>query len=159
MKGKQMTIRALQDEINSALEKYAGNKYNDNDHIKWFRNEVLCILDKHNIKEMHPYAWEIVLDASEQGVSLSTGDRIAKLSADLNRDKRVKYGPGRGKVNSLTVSFREDILDMTLDQARKFLFEERRDECIKRLQDICMEARKQFDEANAAIVELAAAQF
>lgn len=78
---------------------------------------------------------------------------------DLKPDKRIKWGPGRGKVNSLSISFRDDILDMTLDQARKFLFEEKRDECIQRLKGICAEAQKQLDEADAGITELMAAQF
>ena len=92
-------------------------------------------------------------------MSIGTSDRIASLDVELQKDKRYKYGRGRGKLIYMSVAFRDVLLDMTLGEVRKFLFEKKRDECVERLKKIREDASKECEDAANKIAELLEAEF
>lgn len=154
MKGKQITIRALQNEINSALQDYFGEKYIGTDYLKWANDTINEVFNRHEIKELRYWQRWIVLNAEECGVSLDTSNRIAALDVELQKDKRYKYGCGHGKLICMSVAFHDELLDMTLSEVRKFLFEKKRDEYVERLKKIREDASKECEEAANKIAEL-----
>ena len=158
MKGKTILIRDLQEEINTELQKFVGKKYKDAEYIGWWRSAAEDILNNHQIREIKTKIWDIVADVDEHGVYLGL-DSIATCRVNCDRDKRIKYGPGRGKIICMSVEFREDILNMTLDEARRYLLNEKRNECVERLKNICVAAQKEIDDAEKAISDLISAEF
>ncbi|NCC69610.1 MAG: hypothetical protein EOM14_15735 [Clostridia bacterium] len=133
MKGKQFTVQELQDAINKRLEQFNGKKYEDTEYHGWYAKEIKEELSERGITELRPTTWGIVVDFSENGLFFFQ-DNMAKIEAEFNRDKRFKYG-GRGTIVFLRIAFRSDLLKFTMDEARRFLLEEKRDETIMKLKE------------------------
>lgn len=158
MKGKEKTIRELQEEINKRLEQFSGKKYEGTQYHSWYHNEISRVLLENRITEIHPITCSIVLDATEQGISTFRKE-IAKVNIEARKDKRFKYGGGRGVIFSISAEFREDLLPLSLNKARRVLLEETRSEYIKNIEAIRDNARAELEKAEQDIARLASVRF
>ena len=123
MKNKEFTVAELQEAINGRLAAFAGRKYTGTIFHEWINGDIAAEFEARGITELRPSVWRIVTDMSEQGVSFFS-DTVAEVKIDRKQDKRIKYAEGRGVILSAAVSFREELLPLTLDGARRFLFDE-----------------------------------
>lgn len=153
MKNKAFTVAELQEAINKRLGVFAGRKYIETEFHSWYQREIAAEFEAREIKELRPSTWGIVTDMSEQGVSFFA-DRVAEVNIDFKRDKRFKNSAGRGVILSMAVAFRAELLPLTLDGARRFLFEEKREEYMKRCAGIRDEAMREMQKAEAELERL-----
>lgn len=159
MKGKQITVRALQDEINSGLCELFGFRYEGIDYLGRAHEIINNVFAKYDIKEIRTWQRWIVPNAKEHGVELGVVDKIAVIDVELQKDKRYKYGAGRGKLICISVNFGDKFLDMTLSDVRKRLFEEKRDGYVENLKKIREKASKECEDAANKIAELLVVEF
>lgn len=113
MKNKQFTVAELQEAINKRLSGLAGRKYEGTEFHSWINGEIAAEFEERGITELCPSVWGIKPDMiKESGVSLY--DDIAKIKAELKRDKRYKWSAGRGLVfiESRYLSPVSDVLDV-----------------------------------------------
>ena len=97
MKNKQFTVAELQEAINKRLSGLAGRKYEGTEFHSWINGEIAAEFEERGITELCPSVWGIKPDMiKESGVSLY--DDIAKIKAELKRDKRYKWSAGRAAV-------------------------------------------------------------
>lgn len=153
MKNKDFTVAELQEAINKRLGAFAGRKYEDTEFHSWYGREIAAEFEARGIKELRPSTWGVVADFTEQGLSLFA-ERAAEVNIDFKRDKRFKYSAGRGVILSMAVAFRAELLPLTLDGARRFLLEEKREECMKRCAGIRDEAMQEMQKAEAELSRL-----
>lgn len=158
MKNKKLTVSELQEAINKRLATFAGRKYVETEFHSWYAREIAEEFFTQGIKELRPSTWGIVTDMSEQGVSFFA-ERVAEVEIDFKRDKRFKHGAGRGVILSMAVAFREDLLPLSLEDARRLLFNEKRDECVKRAEEIRRNAAREADEAATEIARMITLEF
>ncbi len=158
MKDKKLTVSELQEAINKRLAVFAGRKYVETEFHEWYAREIAEEFTVRGIKELRPSTWGIVTDMSEQGISFFA-ERVAEVNIDFKRDKRFKYGAGRGVILSMAVAFREDLLPLSLEDARRLLFNEKRDECVKRAEEIRRKAAREAEEAATEIARLITLEF
>lgn len=136
MKNKQFTVAELQEAINKRLSGLAGRKYEGAEFRSWIGREIAAEFEERGITELRPSSWGISPDMiKENGVSLHSD--IAKFKAELKKDKRYKWKAGRGVLLSAAVEFREELLPLSLDNARRFILNEQREKMMKN----CVEAR------------------
>jgi len=159
MKGKQMAVRELEALINSELKQLDGRKYRAADHFEWSRDLIQKVLRDNGIQEMKTYMYWVTLNIEHPVLSLGCNDRVATIKTDVKADKRIKYGAGRGTINSMTVAFDSEILDMSLDEARAHLISKKRLECLGRLEKMRTNAEEEVRLANAQIAQLMTAEF
>lgn len=158
MKNKEFTVAELQEAINGRLAAFAGRKYTGMVFSNWINSEIAAEFEARGITELHTTILRIVANMSEQGVSLFS-DAVAEVKVDRKRDKRIKYAEARGVILSAVVSFREELLPLTLDSARRFLFDEKRQENIKRLEEVRRNAAREAEEAATEIARLITLEF
>ncbi len=158
MKGKKITVAELQEEINKRLAAFNGRKYTDTEFHSWYSAEIGRVFTEYGITELRPATWGIVTDMSEEGICFFA-DRVAEVNIDFKRDKRFKYGAGRGVILSMAVAFRSELLPLTLDEARRFLFIEKRGERIKKLTEIRDNAAYDLEKAEKEIARLQGLEF
>lgn len=152
MKNKQFTVAELQEAINKRLSGLAGRKYEGTEFHSWINGEIAAELEERGITELRPSVWGIKPDMiKESGVSLY--DDIAKIKAEFKRDKRYKYG-GRGVLLSAAVEFREELLPLSLDNARRFILNEQREKMMKNCAEARDEALKTVRECEAELERL-----
>lgn len=158
MKNKKLTVSELQEAINKRLAVFAGRKYVETEFHSWYAREITEEFNAQGIAELRPSTWGIVTDMSEQGISFFA-ERVAEVNIDFKRDKRFKNGAGRGVILSMAVAFRKDLLPLSLEDARRLLFNEKRDECVKRAEEIRRNAAREAEEAATEIARLITLEF
>lgn len=158
MKNKHFTIMELQEAINKRLAAFDGRKYKDTEYHRWYAAAIAEEFAERGITEIEPATWRIVTNMSEGGVHFLC-DTVAEVKAELKRDKRYTVSAGRGTVVSLRVAFRSDIARFTLDEARRFLLEEKRDEYVMRLKAEREEHARAAEKAAAEIGRLLSLEF
>lgn len=158
MKNKELTVAELQEAINARLSVFAGRKYTGTQFHEWVNGEIAAEFEARGITELRPSTWRIVTDMTEQGVSFFS-DEVAETKIERKTDKRIKYAEGRGVILSAAVSFREELLPLSLDSARRFLLEEKRQEYVKRMEEIRQKAVREAEEAAAEIARLLKLKF
>lgn len=158
MKNKEFTVAELQEAINGRLTVFAGRKYTGTKFHDWINGEIAAEFEARGITELTPSVWRIVTNMSEQGVSFFS-DTVAEVKIERKTDKRIKYAEGRGVILSAAVSFREELLPLSLDSARRFLLEEKRQEYIKRMEGIRQKAVHEAEEAATEIARLLKLKF
>lgn len=148
MKGKQITVEALQEAINKRLCKFDGRKYEATEFHKWYMGEIGAELETRGIQELRPFTWGIL--ARIEGPSpLLFDDRVAEVHIDFKRDKRYTRGPGRGLILGMKVEFHKRLAGLKLKDVRKLLLEEERAERIARCRKIRGKALQEAAEAEA----------
>lgn len=153
MKNKQFTVAELQEAINKRLSGLAGRKYEGTEFHSWINGEIAAEFEERGITELCPSVWGIKPDMiKESGVSLY--DDIAKIKAELKRDKRYKWSAGRGVLLSAAVEFREELLPLSLDGARRFILNEQREKMVKNCAEARDEALKTVRECEAELERL-----
>lgn len=157
MKNKQITVAELQEAINKRLAALSGRKYEGTEYGSWIVAAINAEFEERGIKELRPSVWGIKSDAEESGVSHY--DDVAKIKTEFKRDKRYKWGAGRGVILSVAVKFREELLPLSLDDARRFILNEERNEMIKNCERNREEALEALQEAEAHIERLKGLQF
>ena len=158
MKGKKIAVAELQEEINKRLAAFNGRKYAETEFHSWYSAEIGRVFDEYGIKDLQPTIWGIVTDMSEAGISFFA-ERVAEVNIDFKRDKRFKHSVGRGVILSMAVAFRAELLPLTLDEARRFLFCEKRDEIIKRVTEIRDNAAHDAKKAEEELARLHGLEF
>lgn len=158
MKNKVFTIAELQEAINKRLSQFVGQKYEGTQFHSWYAREIEAELEKRGIKELRTTTWAIATDLSEQGVSLFV-ERVAEVKIEFKRDKRFKYSAGRGVILSMAVAFREELLPISLDGARRFLLNEQREKYMKRCAELRDNAMREMQEAEIELERLKGLQF
>lgn len=158
MKGKQMTIRELENKINEELKQLDGRKYEGTDHFSWSRDLIQQVLVDNDIQEMKTYLYWITLNIENPVLSLGSSEHIATIHASTKADKRIKYGAGRGTINNMVVAFDNELLDMTMDEARKHLVEKKRAECLERLKKYREDLSMEMKMATTQIIDLMAVE-
>lgn len=158
MKNKYFTVTELQEAINKRLCVFAGRKYEGTEFHSWYSREIAAEFEERGIKELRPSTWGIATDMSEQGVHF-IAERVAEVNIDFKRDKRFKNSAGRGVIYSIVVVFREELLPLTLDGARRFLLEERRDEMAKQQAARRDEALRTVEQAEVELERLKSLEF
>ena len=130
MKNKQFTVAELQEALNNRLSGLAGRKYEGTEFHSWINGEIAAEFEERGITELCPSVWSIKPDMiKESGVSIY--DDIARIKAELKRDKRYKWSAGRGVLLAAAVEFREELLPLSLDGARRFMLNEQREKMKK----------------------------
>ena len=159
MKNKNFTVAELQEAINKRLAALEGRKYEGTEFHSWFAREIAAEFEERGIKELRPSTWEIKADnVRENGVCVGY-DGIAKIDTEFKRDKRYKWSAGRGVILSVSVQFREELLPLSLDSARRFLLNEQRENMMKNCATIRDEALKTMQEAEAELERLKGLKF
>lgn len=153
MKNKVFAVAELQEAINKRLGVFAGRKYEGTEFHSWYQREIAAECEARGINELRPSMWGIVTDMSEQSLSFFA-DRVAEVNIDFKRDKRFKNSAGRGMILSMAVAFRTELLPLTLDGARRFLFEEKREERMKRCAELRDNAMREAEEAEIELARL-----
>lgn len=153
MKNKQFTVAELQEAINNRLSGLAGRKYEGTEFHSWINGEIAAEFEERGITELCPSVWSIKPDMiKESGVSLY--DDIARIKAELKRDKRYKWSAGRGVLLAAAVEFREELLPLSLDGARRFMLNEQREKMMKNCAEVRDEALKTVRECEAELERL-----
>lgn len=153
MKNKDFTVAELQEAINKRLGVFDGRKYEGVEFHSWYKREIDAEFEAREIKELCPSTWGVVAVFTEQGISFFS-ERVAEVNIDFKRDKRFKHSAGRGVILSMAVAFRAELLPLTLDGARRFLLEEKREEVMKRCAEIRDNAMREMQEAEAELERL-----
>lgn len=154
MKNKQFTVSELQEAINNRLSGLAGRKYEGTEFHSWFNREIAAEFEERGITELRPSVWSIKPDMIEEnGISLCGYGNIEQINAEFKRDKRYKYG-GRGVLLSAEVEFREELLPLSLDNARRFILNEQREKMVKNCTEARDEALKTVRECEAELERL-----
>lgn len=158
MKNKQFTVAELQEAINKRLSALEGQKYEGAQFHSWFAHEINAEFAERGITELRPCVWGIKADdVEESGVSLY--DEVAQIKAEFKRDKRYKWAAGRGVILAVSVKFREELLPLSLDSARRFLLNEQREMMMKNCARNRDEALKAMQEAETELERLKGLQF
>lgn len=159
MKNKQFTVAELQEAINKRLSALEGQKYEGTQFHSWFAHEINAEFAERGITELRPCVWGIKADdVKENDVSVGYDD-VARIVADFKRDKRYKWAAGRGVILSVSVEFREELLPLSLDGARRFLLNEQREMMMKNCARNRDEALKAMQEAETELERLKGLQF
>ncbi len=159
MKNKQFTVAELQEAINKRLSALEGQKYEGTQFHSWFAHEINAEFAERGITELRPSAWCVKADGVEESGVSAGYDDVARIVAEFKRDKRYKWGAGRGVILSVSVEFREELLPLSLDSARRFLLNEQREQYVKNLTEIRNKAVQDAREAEAEIERLKGLQF
>lgn len=153
MKNKQFTVAELQEAINNRLSGLAGRKYEGTEFHSWINGEIAAEFEERGITELCPSVWSIKPDMiKESGVSLY--DDIARIKAELKRDKRYKWSAGRGVLLAAAVEFCEELLPLSLDGARRFMLNKQREKMMKNCAEVRDEALKTVRECEAELERL-----
>lgn len=155
MKNKQFTVAELQEAINKRLSGLAGRKYEGTEFHSWFNREIAAEFEERGITELRPSVWSIKPDMIEEnGISLCGYGDIAKINAEFKRDKRYKWSAGRGVLLAAAVEFREELLPLSLDGARRFMLNEQCEKMMKNCAEVRDEALKTVRECEAELERL-----
>lgn len=126
-----LTIKELQDTINARLERFSGEKFDSRKgtaamYHHWYMTEIAVVFAEKMVDYLTPVTWRVVADIDGPGEIKVSYQDVARVEVDAKHDKRYK-GAGPGTIRSIRVSFREDMLDLTIAQARVFLLKEDRE--------------------------------
>lgn len=162
MKKDMLTIHKLQDVINHRLKQFAGRKYDSrkrggSNYHDWYHSEIAATFEEYGITIFRPSTRNIVADIEELGPLKVSYENVAEIKIDVKRDRRYSCG-GPGTVLSMSVHFREDLLNLTIPAVRVRLLEEDKENRLAYYRDERKEALAAAEEAAAKIAELEAVE-
>lgn len=119
-------IKELEDAINRRLEKFDGRKFNSTtsgsspEYHRWYAEEIEAELKERGINIFVPRVWKIVAEIDGPGEVKVSYKPIADVEVNAKRDRRYKFG-GPGVIQTIRVHFEEELLGLTIEEARVHL--------------------------------------
>lgn len=123
-------IKNLEEDINRRLEKFSGQKYNSSragstpEYHRWYMEEIEAEFEERGIHIFLPTVCKIVAEIDGPGEVNVSYKKIAEIKTEIKYDRRYKYGGGPGVVQAIRVHFEEELLSLTIEEARVHLLKE-----------------------------------
>lgn len=120
------TIKNLEESINRRLEQFGGRKFNSPtsgttpEYHRWYMEEIAAELEERGIHIFLPAVWKIVAEIDGPGEVKVSYKPVADVKVDAKHDRRYKFG-GPGTIQAIRVHFEEDLLGLTIEEARVHL--------------------------------------